>query len=224
MNMHIRNRILIWTLLSLILLTLSACTYIQDYIPAQATATQAAPTETRASTLLPQPSATAAATLVFTAAPALPTTTPPPIPTPAPTLPPKPFSLQPGAIILLPAFTHAEAGCTWMGVGGQVIGNDGQPVKNLVISISGMENGAPKEWMGYTGAATAYGPGGFEIQLGSQVSAALYTIQLFDLNGKVLSEPFHFNTSADCQQNLALVNFSPNLNLKPVLFLPGVMR
>jgi len=161
---------------------------------------------------------------VFTAAPILPTATPPPTPTPAPTLPPKPYSLQPGAVILLPAFTHAEAGCTWMGVGGQVIGSDGQPVKNLVISISGMENGAPKEWMGYTGAAAAYGPGGFEIQLGSQVTAALYTIQLFDLNGKALSEPFHFNTSVDCQQNLALVNFSPNLNLKPVLFLPGVMR
>lgn len=222
--MHIRNRILIWAPLSIFLFTLSACTYIQDYIPAQATVTLAAPTETRASTLAPLPTAMPAATLVPTASPVLPTATRPPTLTPAPTLPPKPYALQPGAVILLPAFTHAEAGCTWMGVGGQVIGSDGQPVKNLVISISGLQNGAPAEWMGYTGAAMAYGPGGFEIQLGSQVSAGLYTIQLFDLNGKVLSEPFHFNTSADCQQNLALVNFSPNLNLKPVLFLPGVMR
>jgi hypothetical protein len=111
-----------------------------------------------------------------------------------------------------------------MGVAGQVIGADGQPVENLVITVSAVQNGVPVDWMGYTGSATAYGAGGFEIQLGNQVSVAQFTIQLFDLDGNMLSDPFPFTTSGDCQQNLILINFSPNLNLQPVIFLPAITK
>ncbi len=202
-----------------LLYSLSSCTYIEDYVPAQATATADAPAAlaTQAPTVTLLPSATPQPTLTFT-----PTATLPPTQVPTPTATPRPYALQPGAVISLPAFTHADAGCTWMGVGGQVIGADGKPVENLVITVTGTQDGALKEWMGYTGAAPAYGAGGFEIQLGSQVAGAQFTIQLFDLDGRDLSDPFNFTTSADCTQNLTLINFSINLNLKPVIYLPNI--
>lgn len=205
----------------LLLFTFSACSYIEDYIPGQATPT-AVPEETRVTAIPTLPGETPTPTAVITATPVIPTATATPAFTPTATVPPKPYGLQPGAVIALPAFTHPDAGCAWMGVGGQVIDENGQPVKDLVIAVSGLQNGAPTEWMGYTGAANAYGTGGFEIQLAGQVSAAQFTIQLFDLNGEALSDPFRFTTSADCQQNLTLVNFSPNLNLQPAIFLPQI--
>ncbi len=217
--MSLRKTSLLVLFLSIFLL--SACTYIEDYIPGQATPT-AALVETRVTVVPTLPGDTPTPTFVFTPTPAVPTATPTPTFTPTPTVPPKPYALQPGAVIALPAFTHPEAGCTWMGVAGQVIDENGQPVKDLVIAVNGLQNGAPTEWIGYTGAAAAYGPGGFEIQLASQVSAAQFTIQLFNLAGEALSDPFRFTTSADCQQNLTLVNFSPNLNLQPVIFLPSI--
>ncbi|WP_152031748.1 hypothetical protein [Longilinea arvoryzae] len=201
------------------MLILSSCTYIEDYVPGQATPTLpgSSALKTQVPTVTLPPSATPEPSLTPT-----PTATRPPTFTPTPTVPPKPFALQPGAMIPLPAFSHASAGCTWMGVAGQVIGEDGQPVTNLVVTVIGTQNGAPAEWMGYTGSATVYGAGGFEIQLAGQAAAAKYTIQLFDLNGNPLSEVFPFTTSADCQQNLMMINFSPNLNLKPAVWLPLV--
>lgn len=213
------RRLSVFLSATFLLLLLSGCTYIEDYVPGQATATLPAGGDTRAVTATALPSATPEPTQTSTA-----TATLPPTPTPTPTEPPKPYALQPGSVIPMPAFTHGEAGCTWMGVAGQVIGADGQPVENLVIVIKTMQNGVLSEWMGYTGAATAYGPGGYEIQLGSQVSAIGYTIQLFDLDGNMLSELFPFTTAADCQQNLMLINFSVNLNLQPVQYLPAILK
>lgn len=216
--MSFRRRTILLSV-TLLFLTLSACTYIEDYVPGQATATAPAGGETHAVTATPLPSATPEPTLTATA-----TATLPPTPTPTPTEPPKPYALQPGSLFSMPAFTHSEAGCAWMGVAGQVIGEDGQPVENLVIMITTVQNGVRSEWMGYTGAATAYGPGGYEIQLGNQVSATGYTIQLFDLDGNMLSDIIPFTTAADCQQNLVLINFNPNLNLQPVIYLPVITK
>lgn len=194
---------------------LSSCTYIEETAPLPSSATIASPvivqTETPLPTATSQPSSTPTSTPMLTF-------------TPTPTEPPLPYALQPGAMISLPAFTHSATGCAWMGVGGQVIAEDGQPVKNLVVSVTGTKDGQPAEWMGYTGSATAYGPGGYEIQLGNQAAEAAFSIQLFDLNGNPLSDPFQFTTSADCGQNLMLINFSHNLNLKPAVLLPLITR
>lgn len=190
---------------------LSSCTYIEETAPLPLTATVVSPAIVQTET--PVPTATSQ-----------PSSTPLPTFTPTPTEPPLPYALQPGAMISLPAFTHSASGCAWMGVGGQVIAEDGQPVKNLVVSVTGTKDGQPAEWMGYTGLATAYGPGGYEIQLGNQAAQAVFSIQLFDLNGNPLSDPFQFTTSADCGQNLMLINFSHNLNLKPAVLLPFITR
>ncbi len=208
-------------LIGILFFSLSSCTYIEDYVPGQTTPTLPGPSslQTQAPTATLPPSATPEPSLTPT-----PTATRPPTFTPTPTVPPKPYALQPGALIALPAFSHADSGCAWMGVAGQVIGEDGLPVTNLVVTVHGTQNGAPAEWMGYTGSATVYGAGGFEIQLANQAAAAKYTIQLFDLNGDPLSEVFPFMTAADCQQNLMMINFSPNLNLKPWAWLPLIQR
>ena len=103
--MTIRLRALNLFLVIVITFALSACTYIEDYIPT------IAPIETRVtvvSTTLPTDTPTP--TLAFTPTPAAPTATPTPAFTPTPTVPPKPYALQPGAVIALPAFTHPEAG------------------------------------------------------------------------------------------------------------------
>ena len=54
-----------------------------------------------------------------------PTSSPiPPTPTPEPA---PPFAVLPGAPLFSPAFLHADLGCAWMGVAGQVFAADGQP-------------------------------------------------------------------------------------------------
>jgi hypothetical protein len=121
------------------------------------------------------------------------------------------YQAQPGTPILIQNFAHADAGCGWMSVAGQVLDASGNPVKSLVVEIAGTLDGKPVELMGLTGLAPAYGPGGFEIQLSGMPSAstAALTIQIFDLSGSPLTEPVPFDTSASCSENVVLINFAP---------------
>jgi len=84
-------------------------------------------------------------------------------------------------------------------------------VKNLVVSIKGTLNGTAVDLLGLTGLALEYGPGGYEIQLGTQpvASTGTLTIQVLDLNGNAQTAAMPFNTSADCSQNVILINFAP---------------
>jgi hypothetical protein len=60
----------------------------------------------------------------------------------------------------------------------------------------------------------AYGPGGYEIQLSKQPyqTNGSLNIQVFDLNANALTDPLFFNTSADCEKNLVIINFTSNQN------------
>ncbi len=57
--------------------------------------------------------------------------------------------------------------------------------------------------------ADVYGPGGYEIQLadGALASSQSLSIQVYDLQGNALSEAYVFDTYADCNKNLAIINF-----------------
>jgi hypothetical protein len=122
-----------------------------------------------------------------------------------------PYRIQNGTPILIQNFAHAYAGCSWMSVAGQVLDANGEALTNLVVSVKGTLNGSPVEWLGLTGLAQEYGPGGYEIQLSSSPTASTgkLTIQVFDLNGNALTEPVHFDTSAGCSENVILINFAP---------------
>ena len=121
----------------------------------------------------------------------------------------KPYRLQPGSPTWLPNFIHPEAGCNWLGVAGQVFNLEGNPVTALVVEVGGSLGGAQVQSLSLTGVAPAYGPGGYEVNLGDRVidsSAALF-LQLKDLSGKDLSDRISFDTFADCSRNLVLINF-----------------
>jgi hypothetical protein len=119
------------------------------------------------------------------------------------------YILQEGTPALLQNFAHPELACQWQGVAGQVLAADGAPVLNVVVLITGMINDQPVERVGLTGSYLAYGEGGYEIELTRQPvkSSGQLAIQLFDLNDQPLSDPVLFDTSADCGENLALINF-----------------
>ncbi len=146
-----------------------------------------------------------------------PTTSAPSTPTPtitktATTVPLR-FTIQVGMPIYLQNFVHNEKGCNWMGVAGQVFDLNGSPLQNIVVAVKGTLNGLPVSFIALTGypATLAYGPGGFEVQLAQTVIASSnsLTIQLFDVNGKALSDQVPFTTYASCTTNLILINFSP---------------
>lgn len=116
------------------------------------------------------------------------------------------YSLQPGNPV---ATRHATAGCTWMGVAGQVFDSSGSPVTTgLIISIEG-----PGILLdGLVGAAPSYGDGGYEIQLADQPieSSDEYSIEVLDEDGDPQSDVILFDTYADCNRNLILINFVEN--------------
>jgi hypothetical protein len=121
------------------------------------------------------------------------------------------YKVQDGTPILIQNFAHEYAACSWMSVAGQVLDANGEAVKNLVVVVTGTIGGKPVEMMGLTGMAQEYGPGGYEIQLSTAPVASVgqLTIQVFDLEGTALTSPMPFNTSADCSQNVILINFAP---------------
>ncbi len=125
---------------------------------------------------------------------------------------PVPIALQADSPVYIQNFAHTDAACDWMGVAGQVFGEDGSPQINLVLVIKGTIGEKVIDLTGVTGIPEAdiYGPGGYEIVLAdapAQTSDNL-AIQVFDLQGNTLSEPVNFNTYSDCDKNLVVINFT----------------
>ncbi len=145
----------------------------------------------------------------------LPSPTPEPSPTPlpqptvevqaVPTMPPfVPLDQSP---VFAPAFNHTQQGCNWMGLAGQAFDSQGRPIVGLVVVVEGNVAGAPVEALGFSGLATAYGPGGFEVKLSDGVAPGIFWVQLFDLDARSLIEPFNFTMLSGCERNLAVLNF-----------------
>ncbi|MEA4906567.1 MAG: hypothetical protein GYA17_21340 [Chloroflexi bacterium] len=140
----------------------------------------------------------------------VPTNTPTAGPSPTATVPEiKPYIVQLNSPVYLQNFANSSAGCNWMGIAGQVFDKQGNPLPNLVVVVEGFLNDRPVEEIGLTSLATAYGPGGYEIQLASNVSDTSNSlfVTLYDLSGQALTYPLPFNTYNDCNRNLILVNF-----------------
>ena len=162
------------------------------------------PTETEAPTETPEPTDTTP--LTDTPSPTASLT-----PEPTKTLPPSnmPFQVQPNSPVYLQNFAHADLGCQWMGVAGQVFDSSGKPLINRVIVVEGFLDNKLVDTLTLTGLSTPYGPGGFEIKLSNSVIASTNSlfITLYDLSGKALSLPVIINTFDDCNKNLIIVNF-----------------
>ena len=161
---------------------------------AQAAAT-ATPTET------PEASATQA-----------PSETPVPgSPTPAATRAPGSYyEIQDGSPAYLDSSVfHPDLECNFLGVAGQAFGLDDAPIAGLFVQVDGELEGENIEKVALTGAATHYGSGSYyEIQLATSPSNAIgLVITLLLESGEMISDPFSFDVTSDCEENLVLINF-----------------
>jgi hypothetical protein len=96
-----------------------------------------------------------------------------------------------------------------MGLAGQIIDIDSQPIKEIVVEIGGTLGGMPFFGMAVTGESSDYGPGGFEIKLGDEPIASDDTlwVVVYDLDGNQILSPVNFSTYSDCERNLIVINF-----------------
>jgi len=104
---------------------------------------------------------------------------------------------------------HPEQDCFWLGVGGQVLDVNGTPLEGVVVVVEGLLKEEPVEALGLTGATDAYGENAYEVFITYLPvhSAQALSATLYDLDGKQLSNPVHFNTYADCTRNLVKITF-----------------
>lgn len=119
------------------------------------------------------------------------------------------YTLQPGSPVYAPNIFRPDLGCNWMGVGGQVLGDSGQPVGMLVVEIGGTLNGEQLDSLTLTGAANQWGSGGYEINISDTPidSAKALWVRVLSMEGEPLSEPVYFDTFADCEKTAIIINF-----------------
>jgi hypothetical protein len=119
------------------------------------------------------------------------------------------YVLQTGSPKWLPNIFHPELGCNFLGISGQVFGPNGIPVKLIVVESGGTLDNREIVGLSLTGNVQEFGPGGYEIIFSDHVinSSNSVWVQLKDLAGQPLSEKIYFDTFADCQKNLTLINF-----------------
>ena len=202
-------------LLVLIVFLFSSCIMLEEVpetTPTEMVKTQAATLqllEETATSTIEAVESTATMTAIPTAV-VTPTLTPTSLPSATPTQ--APFAVQAATPLYMENFGYPDAGCNWMGVGGQIFDKNGAPLLNLVVWIRGTINGTPVEVIALTGTTEGakYGPGGYEAILSNTAlkSNGDLSIQVLDLNGDILTEPLPFDTSDQCDQNLIIINFS----------------
>lgn len=161
-------------------------------------------------TITPAPTlsvATATPLKTITAAP----TSQPPSAKATPSVSSGQYTPQEGSPFYISAktFQGAEEGCNWIGIAGQAFDAKDAPQEGLVVVVDGKLGEKEINLTAVTGSALLYGPAGYEILLSQkpQESEGTLTIQLFHELGRPLSDKVPFATSANCEKNLAIVNF-----------------
>ncbi len=102
------------------------------------------------------------------------------------------------------------SGCGWLGVAGNVYDLQGRAVQGLIVRLGGVYQGKYiKEQFTLTGLARSYGESGYELTIASVPEASYQSlwIQLYDQGDIPVSEKVYFDTFADCNRNLILINF-----------------
>jgi hypothetical protein len=134
------------------------------------------------------------------------------------------FLPQRGIPAAIQNFVQPQAGCNWMGIGGQVFDRSGLPASGLVVRVNGFLEGKPVDLYALTGSSLQFGPGGFDINLADHpIDAHSLTLQLFDISGAEKSIPLLLKTYGTCQQNLLVVNLIEEL-ITADLYLPLVRK
>jgi hypothetical protein len=154
----------------------------------------------------PAPSPTPTATLP-------PSATPTPEPSATPTDTPEPGTPAPAFTFTVPQTRGANqvyitnpaqrGGCAWSSIGGTVTDENGEPLDDYQVRVLGDDLNETL----ISGTSTAYGQGGFELQLGFEARDAQYAVQLFDPNGTPVSDVIPITTSSTCDWNISVVRF-----------------
>lgn len=135
------------------------------------------------------------------------TSTPGPPPTATVTRAPYPFTKSATSPMYLQNFAN-NAGCTWMGIAGEVLDLSGNPVGagqyRVHVWGSGIEARVP------AGGADAYGPSGYEQFLFNAPVIRDYNVQLETGSGSAVSQVYSVQSRASCNQNLVIFNFVQN--------------
>lgn len=186
-------------------------------------------TFTPTETLTPTPSATFTATITpsptitdtpeptftpsLTFTPSIsPTFTPTPTatgPTPIPTATESPFLFDLREPVTFVQNFANSAQCAWQGIGGQVIGLDGQPfLGNNNLQVRAFNANGTIERITRVGSNSLYGSAsGWEIALDNRISNALFFVQLETILGTAISPRIELFFPGDCGRNVAIVNF-----------------
>jgi len=122
---------------------------------------------------------------------------------------PSAFALRAEPSALSSTRTHLAEGCNWLGVAGQAFDIQGVPVPGLLVNLGGTLNEETLSKTSLTGTEPLYGEAGYEIVLAKEPIESIGTlwIQLADQANLPISERIYFSTTADCEQNLVLINF-----------------
>jgi hypothetical protein len=177
-------------------------------------------TATLTQTLVPSPTATLVPSLTFT---------PSEVPTEAPTATFTPVFLDametpaslalgtpestedvsnyrfsiPNDLLIYITNPEARGGCDWLSIAGSVMNADGTALNGYGVRIAG--EGIDQTVA--TGSAPGFGPGGFEVRLGSEPKDARYVAQLLDSQGVAVSPVYTVVTKDDCSQNIVALRF-----------------
>ena len=120
-----------------------------------------------------------------------------------------PFGLQASPQGLSAALYDPSRGCDWMGVAGRVFDLQNRPVKGIRVALTGYLGMNRVELLSLSGTALQYGPSGYEFTLANAPTASTgrLSIQLFDQSDLPLSPKIVFDTYAECESNLILIDF-----------------
>ena len=86
------------------------------------------------------------------------------------------------------------------------MGRGGEPVAGLAVRVIG--EGIDE--IRFTGTASAFGAGGYEVFLNGAPLEAQYTVQLLSQTGAPISEAFSVTTQSSCETNVSVVSFVQN--------------
>ncbi len=193
------------------------------------TPNQLAPTFTPASqgmlaTSTRKPFSTLSASATPTPSPILPSKTPTNTPTNTPTATPTATPLGPTVTpsptrsqyqftktdtspIYLQNYANA-AGCSWMGLAGEVLDVNRHPVVTGMYNVHVWEGGIDERAL--VGGAPAYSPSGWEQFVTDEPSIRTYNVQLETVNGTAVSQVYSIQTRDSCNQNLTRIDFIQN--------------
>jgi hypothetical protein len=119
------------------------------------------------------------------------------------------FALQAEPRGIESSLFNAGRTCQWMGVAGQVFDLKNSPITlGIIVQLGGVVDGRVLNVNSLTGTARQYGEAGYEITLADHVAAnSSVWIRLLDQSYIPISDRVFFDTYADCNKNLIIVNF-----------------